>query len=333
MYAGSDQCSDKGANRLMSAQAENLEGEIRHLSWLADAPLFIDSRQIEGFYDAVVRPEYQGGAITISSSYLERIGTEKKISGGIKIALLKWFPFLSPEIGADVERTKTKEEEQAEELTIELRPVDSPHRRLIHLAFHYEYSLPDRRAVYSPDMRTDEWESRASLEAFIQGIPRALSFIELPPETYLMPTAAEITDGRVVRFFDVLGERIAGDPAKVPRYPRFVRGGDAKERAKYEQERSNYWNWFEDNFSPRMAIEIVEDIVAKERGRIRWIDYRILNFEVEDLPLHLHVVGSENFDTGVFAYNIIGRGAKHGLRIVGTLKSEPDINVLAVFEK
>ncbi len=33
-------------------------------------------------------------------------------------------------------------------------------------------------------------------------------------------------------------------------------------------------------------------------------------------------------DTGVFAYNFVPRGFNYGLRIVGTLKSGPDVNVL-----
>ena len=38
-------------------------------------------------------------------------------------------------------------------------------------------------------------------------------------------------------------------------------------------------------------------------------------------------------DTGVFAYGIIRRGERFGLRIVGSLKSQPALNVLAIYEK
>jgi hypothetical protein len=69
-------------------------------------------------------------------------------------------------------------------------------------------------------------------------------------------------------------------------------------------------------------------------GRPRWIDYRV-PIEGADTPhtIHLHVVAHGEFDTGVFAYNLVKRGWKHGLRVVGTLKSEPDVNVLAIYEK
>jgi hypothetical protein len=39
-----------------------------------------------------------------------------------------------------------------------------------------------------------------------------------------------------------------------------------------------------------------------------------------------------DYDTGVFAYNFIRRGERYGLRIVGSLKSKPALNVLAAYE-
>jgi hypothetical protein len=40
-----------------------------------------------------------------------------------------------------------------------------------------------------------------------------------------------------------------------------------------------------------------------------------------------------DYDTGVFAYNFIRRGERYGLRIMGSLKSQPALNVLAAYEK
>ena len=40
-----------------------------------------------------------------------------------------------------------------------------------------------------------------------------------------------------------------------------------------------------------------------------------------------------DYDTGVFSYGIIRRGERFGLRIVGSLKSQPALNVLAIYEK
>jgi hypothetical protein len=71
---------------------------------------------------------------------------------------------------------------------------------------------------------------------------------------------------------------------------------------------------------------------SSHKGRIRWIDYRLPVTRAGD-TLHLHVCPAGRYDTGVFAYNLIKRGFKHGLRLVGTLKSEPDMNVLAIYDK
>jgi hypothetical protein len=49
--------------------------------------------------------------------------------------------------------------------------------------------------------------------------------------------------------------------------------------------------------------------------------------------LHLHLVARGDYDTGMFAYNIIRRGERYGLRIVRSLKSQPSLNVLAIYEK
>ena len=54
---------------------------------------------------------------------------------------------------------------------------------------------------------------------------------------------------------------------------------------------------------------------------------------IEGDTLHLHVCPHGKSDTGTLAYNLIKRGFKHGLRIVGTLELEPDMNVLAIYEK
>ena len=45
------------------------------------------------------------------------------------------------------------------------------------------------------------------------------------------------------------------------------------------------------------------------------------------------VSARSDYDTGIFAYNFIRRGEPYGLRIVGSLKSQPALNVLAVYEK
>jgi hypothetical protein len=49
--------------------------------------------------------------------------------------------------------------------------------------------------------------------------------------------------------------------------------------------------------------------------------------------LYLHVAAHGDYDTGVFAYHIIWREERYGLRIVGSLKSQPSLNFLAIYGK
>jgi hypothetical protein len=66
-------------------------------------------------------------------------------------------------------------------------------------------------------------------------------------------------------------------------------------------------------------------------GRPRWIAYR-MTFS-NGTTLHLDVSARGDYDTGIFAYNFIRRGERYGLRIVGSLKSQPALKVLAAYEK
>jgi hypothetical protein len=85
----------------------------------------------------------------------------------------------------------------------------------------------------------------------------------------------------------------------------------------------------------RSLSRVVADHLRLDRdddgGRPRWIDYRMAFGTGQDL--HLHVVARGDYDTSVFAYGIIRRGERFGLRIVGSLKSQPALNVLAIYEK
>jgi hypothetical protein len=66
-------------------------------------------------------------------------------------------------------------------------------------------------------------------------------------------------------------------------------------------------------------------------GRPRWIAYR-MTFS-NGTTLHLDVSARGDYDTGIFACNFIRRSERYGLRIVGSLTSQPALNVLAAYEK
>ena len=128
---------------------------------------------------------------------------------------------------------------------------------------------------------------------------------------------------------DQIYSRLKGeDGSDPPNYPDRSGANPAELLA----ERREYWKWFDKNFSAERAMIAVEDASKEAKSRIQWIDYRV-PLTAEGETLHLHISPQGKFDTGVFAYNFIKRGFKHGLRLVGTLKSEPDMNVLTIYEK
>jgi hypothetical protein len=293
--------------------------------WLGDSPMFIDAAQVASFYDAVIRPEFEQDAVVLSST----VTKNTQIEGGLTIGSA--FPWVKAEASASVSRGK----EQATGDQITLKPVQNAHRQLEHLAFYYLDRDPNGPAARTRTVTcTADELGQVSFEAspaeppawndpeFIQQMPRALLFIDLPANTRFIPTALETVSGEVTKLYDNLAKKFAPEGTTPPKYP-----GSGPQ---YMDQRADYWAWFDRSFNDVAAMETVEEAVREER--IDWIDYRV-GVGTGKQFLHLHVSGRGQYDTGTFAYQLVKRGSKHGLRLVGTLKSEPDMNVLAIFEK
>ena len=313
------------------SQGPSLQETTISLAWLADAPLFIDTDQVAAFYDAVVRPEGRRGTTVIS---LERYrGQTTKLEGAIEgevsvselIATLLPFLDVKGKVSAGAAYEHATSEKRGE--TVEFHPIETPQRQLVQLTLHYLTNLPKRmKVVTNPTM--PGWYDRE----FISGIPRALVFLDFPgydkeknfPGTKFIPMAAEADKGKVITIYDQLKSSKGEGPPAAPERQNFATDEE------YGSAWSEYWAWFDRNFSSKTATETLEKVIAKG-GRIQWIDYRVPL--PDQWPLHLHVCGRGQFDTGTFAYNVIKRGFNNGLRVVGTLKSKPDLNVLAIFEK
>jgi hypothetical protein len=242
--------------------------------------------------------------------------------------LFQLFSGLGAEGSAGVKATREKGSSTKKGLKIELREIRTPERQLLALALHY-ISKQSRR------FRSANVGSLASVTSeWISETPRALVFLNLLSEaeaaagvgaaTKLVPTAAEFDNGRIVTLFDRLTSSDEGLP---PTYPE-----RAKDLATLRSDRQKYWKWFEQNFSATRAMKVVETAASQAQGRLRWIDYR-LPLDAEGATLHLHCSPGGHYDVGTFAYNLIKRGNKHGLRIIGTLKAEPAIDVLAIYER
>lgn len=300
------------------------------LAWLADAPLFIDADQIAAIYNAVARPEYATDKITLSLNKSTKFGLEGKLSAEAEVGLATWikkiFPFLDAKGTIGGEGSASHERGQDKGTEVELRPIDTPQRQLVQLALHYMVNLPHRTALVS-DVTQQDWLD----STFVSGLPRALVFVEFPPQTAFIPMATEV-GGSVVVIYPELVSSFVGprDKDKVPTYPEpaYFEGRADELLAK----RQEYWAFFRNNFSSTAALEAIERKVSGAGGLIRWIDYRVPLGD--GLPyVHMNVAPMGKYDTGTFAYRLVKRGYKHGLRVIGTMKSEPAMNVLAIFER
>jgi hypothetical protein len=301
------------------------------LGWLADAPLFIDADLIDRFYDAVVKPETKEGETVLQITE----ETIKKIEGKLNLkadmtpsGLLSLIKGIFPSIKGSVEVGGSREKSNGSSSTITLHPIHTPQRQLVQLTLHYLINLTERLFLVNRPIQT-EWREVEN----INRVPRQLVFLNLPsqqeaitlgiPETKIIPTAAEFTNGKIELLFEKFTDAQGNPP---PFYPE---KGSPDE---IHQKRREYWAWFDQNFSATKAMTIVEEAASKNESRISWIDYRI-PISTDGETLHLHISPSGRYDTGVLAYNFVKRAYKHGLRLVGTLKSEPAMNILAIYDK
>ena len=304
------------------------------LMWLMDASLFIDKDLIDGYYDAIVRPLNNEGPriITISDKNKDKISGKLGIEGEVSPNDL-FSKLLSPlnfKVSAKAEVAGEGESEKSKEVSETLLPIKTPNRRLEQLALHYVVNETDRLFL-EHETKTDVWHDP---EVILES-PRAMAFFSLPsqeeaqkhnlPETKLIPTAAEFENGEIVPIY----KHLKFNRWVPPEYPQL--GKEANTTEELKRKRKEYWSDFSEHFNPTDAMIAVEE-AAKNRGRIRWIAFRLPLTDEGD-SLHLHIHPDEQYDTGVFAYNFIKRGFKHGIRVVGMLKSGPDFNVLAMYEK
>ena len=63
---------------------------VPDLSWLADAPVFIDSKQIGVSYDAVVGPAFRTVELQVTATQTQQL--EKSAAGRLDSGLSAFFP-------------------------------------------------------------------------------------------------------------------------------------------------------------------------------------------------------------------------------------------------
>jgi hypothetical protein len=299
------------------------------LLWLADAPLFIDEQRVDAFYDAVFRPDYGETSLTLS----EKVTKDTSLGGKLKLGAL--IPGLFAKADAEVGGGYRRSREKGDETTFQ--PISNAYRHLLALALHYAVEKPERLVLARTPNADTRDASKATMgdgkvldedwllpgSQYIREAPRAMIMLELEPGCKAIPAAVELSNGIVKPLFKDLEAGFSRTAKKpVPQYP----GARSNLAA-----RNKYWEWFAVNFNDRIALDTVE--AAGDGHRIQWIAYRVSLNDDRGPFLHLTFTARGRFETGVFGYNLINRGTKHGLRLVGTLKSEPDIDVLAVFER
>jgi hypothetical protein len=316
----------------------------RVFAWLADAPLFIDREQLGRLYDAVVRPLVEHGevAVTFGKETTSTLGMSGEGSAGVEFSpgellelVSKYLPSLKAKVEGKGAVEFNKEAHDQETRTITLRPIKTPQRQLLQLALHYVANHPQRILLTRSDPAFGKALGEVSAQV-LEEVPRILAFIDLPGHreaeateglkpTMFIPMAGEFANGAIALPFKDL-ERDGREMA--PRYTEYSTGVTA---AELQTAREPYWDWFERRFNAGRALELVESC-ASQHGRIRWIDFR-LPLSGGSRPLHLHIQPAGEFDTGTFGYRLIKRGFDHGVRLVGILKSGPDLEVLAIYEK
>jgi hypothetical protein len=314
----------KASNELGSAEPAGrppeeppvlLEEIPKEFLWLADAPLFIDSVQVESFYDAILRPDYELSSVTLQNS----ITRTTTIGGTATVGAA--FPFFGK---AQLEATAQYSGAHDRSTASALSPIKNSYRHLLTMALYYaglaKEDATTRLVTHSAgdSLGQPEWLT----DDYIQRPPRALVFLDVPKGTQIMPAALETAKGEVKVMANAIEGRLKEKGAEVPDYPGPSASDDAKR---------SYYRGMQRIYDNQIALEAVEG--AAKGDQIAWIDFNMPLDRDGSEFLHLHVVGNEGADTGVFAYNFVRRGFLYGARIVGTLKTGPDLNVLAIFER
>ena len=281
------------------------------LLWVKDTPLVIDEQNIARFYDAIVRPAYKEDAPrTIRLTKAQSQELQTNFGGRVTASLGGLFnSLLNLDAGGSASRQRTQGADKGLEQELVLEPISTPQRQLEQLIIFYSLVHPERLLNGSLAALAD-WQDRG----LATRLPRGLCLIDIPAGTHFIPMAAEFESGEVQRLYEQLASKAR---ETLPPYDR--------------QRKADYWLKLNAMADPANGAAVIEE-ASKGRGRIEWIDFRVV-VGPEGRTAHLHLEPRRQFFTGAFAYMVVRRSVGHGLRLVGTLKDGPDVNVLAVYEK
>jgi hypothetical protein len=98
-----------------------VSGREPDLSWLADAPVFIDGQQIGAFYDAVVGRGFRAVQLQLSAGQTEQL--ERSAGGSVAAGSSALFSWLKFDAGAEAHKTKSRGRQEGQSVVLE--PVKS----------------------------------------------------------------------------------------------------------------------------------------------------------------------------------------------------------------
>lgn len=302
--------------------------QLGRLWWLVDAPLFADARLIERFHDAIVWPEVSDAKTEVSRKNKIESNFSGDAVAGVKgkLDLPSFIDWLGPKLEAEgklsVGYNRSAMSESAD--TVIGKIIENSERKLIEITAEYLSDFKER--ILFVDAPGGEFKNykgercdRDFIAELLKGSPRPLVFIDTIKESPIIPTMIELESGGFCPAFKRFEDELFGrDEISFP-----------SDEEDFEATKE-YWKKIRKKFSSRFAMEVIEECC--DGNRIGWIDFRML-FSTEGSTLHLHVAPGGRYHTGTFAYNFVHRSYKHGCRIVGTLKSGNDVNVLAIYDK
>lgn len=320
---------------------------LQRLWFLADTPLFVDNVLVSRLYDAVFRPEVELAARSEATTR----EVAAKVAGGAKASaeIEVKPPFLSL-FGLDVAKAKAGFDasvsgegatRRASTGTNSYTAVKSAERYLEKVVSLYAEKYGRRMFWISSDLKSGQslhepgreqtWKEMES--QLDQPGPRPLVVLDLAEGSKLMPMFGELTNGKgceLLKNFLEFREKRREDAPR-PTYPRSSMSAEEQASARRE-----YWLHVLRRFDSQDVLNAIEEATGAEKARFDWIDFRALIDLAQtgmNEPPHLHFMPRGEYSTGTFAYQLVRRGSRYGVRIIGTLKRGQDINVLAVYER
>lgn len=336
-------------NAVVASALDQRIDNLEQFWFLADAPMFVDGEQIERLYDAIFRPEMELASRSDSGTGEFATKVVNAAKGGVEVQakVPPALAFFGLDFGgkASLEGSTSGEEgtRRAETDTSTYVAIKSSERRLERLISLYANKYQDRifwvnstllgGSSLKEPKKPRTWQELE--EVLEKPGARPLIVIDFEEGTKLMPMYAELKSGKNSELVkDYLAKRAKKNEEEYP-IPKYPQGNLSPE--KEATERRDYWQKIFDRFESHEVLRTIEDASSTVSERFEWIDFRALidmskSSEITQPP-HLHFVARGMYPAGTFAYQLVRRAKRYGVRVVGTLKKGQDINVLAVYER